>query len=48
MPETNRFALKEWAVVMRAKATGCQVILLREGGAEDGALPFSSGIGDAD
>ena len=35
MLERNRFALKEWAVVVRALATGRQVILLRKGGIEE-------------
>ncbi len=30
--DTQRFALKEWAVVCRALATGVQTVLLRKGG----------------
>lgn len=35
MLPTNRFALKEWAVVVKALTAGRQLILLRKGGIED-------------
>ncbi len=35
MLQTNRFALKEWAVVVRGLRMGQQLILLRKGGIED-------------
>ena len=37
---TNRFALKEWAVVVRALTEGRQIVLLRKGGIEDDAGQF--------
>jgi len=35
MLERNRFALKEWAVVVKGLTTGRQLMLLRKGGIED-------------
>lgn len=35
MLPTNRFALKEWAVVVRGLTTGRQIVLLRKGGIEE-------------
>ncbi len=35
MRPVNRFALKEWAVVVKAMTTSRQLILLRKGGIED-------------
>jgi hypothetical protein len=35
MLHQNRFALKEWAVVVRALTAGRQIVLLRKGGIED-------------
>ena len=37
----NRYALKEWAVVVRALATGRQVLLLRKGGIMEDQGEFS-------
>ena len=48
MLEENRFGRKEWAGGVKALAAPHPTILLRKGGAENEALPFSSGIGDAD
>jgi hypothetical protein len=40
MLHASRFALKEWAVVIEGLKAGRQLILLREGGVQDGRGGF--------
>jgi hypothetical protein len=41
MPENNRYALKEWAVIVRRLGKGDQVILIRKGGILEQKRGFS-------
>ncbi|HTN43994.1 MAG TPA: DUF1802 family protein [Nitrospiria bacterium] len=40
MQRNNRFALKEWAIILRALAEGRQVLLLRKGGLIENTARF--------
>lgn len=41
MQDRNRFALKEWAVILKALSEGRQVLLLRKGGLVEGNKGFT-------